>query len=262
MLSKLNLKNLSHFLGFLGFLILFILFAIPCGVETYEYNFYSLFFAFDENGLFPIAGLIYFIIFIVNFLLYLSLSVIKILKKDTIKTLPFGYIGTVISILNIIFTFGLVILYWDISTLLLVLITLQFIGITVVYLSYVYSCKNPDVKATDLSHKNKYFIYTLIESLFFILPIFIFIGFLRLATKGGTTNASVKNNKTYTQNKLNNGSITITDGNEKYLLKDKKLFDITTNKEIGYLDKDNKLFDITTNKEIGYLDKGQVIMHK
>lgn len=185
MLSKLNLKNLSHFLGFLGFLILFILFAIPCGVETHEYNFYSLFFAFDENELFPIGGLIYFIIFIANFLLYLSLSVIKILKKDTIKTLPFGYIGTVISILNIIFTFGLIILYWDISTLLLVLIILQFIGITVVYLSYVYSCKNPNVEATGLSCENKYFIYTLIEILFFILPIFLFIGFLGSATKGG-----------------------------------------------------------------------------
>ena len=231
-------------MGILGFLILFILFAIPCGGETYEYNFYSLFFAFDENELFPIAGLIYFIIYIVNFLLYLSLSVIKILKKDTIKTLPFGYIGTVISILNIIFTFGLVILYLDISTLLLVLITLQFIGITVVYLSYIYSCKNPDVEATGLSHKNKYFIYTLIEIIVFILPIFLCIGFLRLAAKGGTTNASAQNNKTYTQNKLNNGNITITVGNETYLLKD------------------NKLFDITTNKEIGYLDNGQVRMHK
>lgn len=244
MLSKLNLKNLSHFLGFLGFLILFILFAIPCGVETHEYNFYSLFFAFDENELFPIGGLIYFIIFIANFLLYLSLSVIKILKKDTIKTLPFGYIGTVISILNIIFTFGLIILYWDISTLLLLLITLQFIGITVVYLSYVYSCKNPNVEATGLSPENKYFIYTLIEILLFILPIFLFIGFLGAATKGGPKNASAKDNKTYTQNKSNNGNITITVGNETYLLKD------------------NKLFDITTNKEIGYLDNGQVIMHK
>lgn len=253
MLSKLNLKNLSYFLGFLGFLILFILFAIPCGVETHEYNFYSLFFAFGENELFHIGGLIYFIIFIANFLLYLSLSVIKILKKDTIKTLPFGYIGTVISILNIIFTFGLIILYWDISILLLTLITLQFIGITVVYLSYVYSCKNPNVKATGLSEKNQYFIYTLIESLFFILPIILFIGFLGSAIKGGTENASAKdnktymqnklNNKTYTQNKLNNGNITITVGNETYLLKD------------------NKLFDITTNKEIGYLDNGQVIMH-
>lgn len=243
MLSKLNLKNLSHFLGFLGFLILFILFAIPCGVETHEYNFYSLFFAFDENELFPIGGLIYFIIFIANFLLYLSLSVIKILKKDTIKTLPFGYIGTVISILNIIFTFGLIILYWDISTLLLVLIILQFIGITVVYLSYVYSCKNPNVEATGLSHKNIYFIYTLIEIILFILPI-LFIGFLGSAIKGGTKNASAKDNKTYTQNKSNNGNITITVGNETYLLKD------------------NKLFDITTNKEIGYLDNGQVIMHK
>lgn len=243
MLSKLNLKNLPHFLGFLGFLILFILFAIPCGVETHEYNFYSLFFAFDENELFPIGGLIYFIIFIANFLLYLSLSVIKILKKDTIKTLPFGYIGTVISILNIIFTFGLVILYWDISPLLLVLIILQFMGIAVVYLSYVYSCKNPNVKATGLSCENKYFIYTLIESVLFILPI-LFIGFLGSAIKGGTKNASAKGNKTYTQNKLNNGNITITVGNETYLLKD------------------NKLFDITTNKEIGYLDNGQVIMHK
>ena len=158
--------------------------------------------------------------------------------------MPLGYIGTAISILNIIFSFGLTILYGDFSTLLLVLITLQFIGITVVYLSYSYSCKNPDVEATGLSHKNKYFIYTLIESLFFILPIFLFIGFLGSATKGGTANASAKNNKTYTQNKLNNGNITITVGNETYLLKA------------------NKLFDITTNKEIGYLDNGQVIMHK
>ena len=256
MLSKLNLKNLSYFLGFLGFLILFILFAIPCGVETHEYNFYSLLFAFDDNELFHIGGLIYFIIFIANFLLYLSLSVIKILKKDTIKTLPFGYIGTGISILNIIFTFGLVILYWDISILLLVLITLQFIGITIVYLSYVDSCKNPNAEATGLSPENKYFIYTLIESLIFILPIFLFIGFLGSAIKGGSENASAKDNKTYrqnklnngnityTQNKLNNGNITITVGNETYLLKD------------------NKLFDITTNEEIGYLDNGQVIMHK
>lgn len=239
MLSKLNLKNLSHFLGISGFLILFILFSIPCGVETYEYNFYQLFFAFDENELFPIGGLIYFIIFIADFLLYLSLSAVKILKIDSIKTLPLGYIGTVISILNIIFTFGLVILYEDISTLLLVLITLQFMGITVVYLSYIYSCKNPDAKTTGLLDKNKYFTYSLIESLFFILPIVLFSGFLRSATKAETANASAKNNKTYTQYELNKKNATINVGNEIYRLKDNKLFDITTNKEIGYLDNGN-----------------------
>lgn len=57
MLSKLNLKNLSHYLGFLGFLILFILFAIPCGVETHEYNFYSLFLRLTKMNYFLLADL-------------------------------------------------------------------------------------------------------------------------------------------------------------------------------------------------------------
>lgn len=244
MLKNLDLKKVSHYLGSLGFLVLFILFCIPFGTETQERNLYLLFFTIDEYDLFTIGGLIYFIIFFANFLLYLALSTLKILKKDTVRTLPLGYVGLVISVINIIATFGLIILYFDISTILLTLIVVQFVGIAVVYVSWIYACKNPDAEVIGLSEHNRYFIYSLMEICLFLLPFIIFICFFLIIINGKGLNVSNKNSKTYTQFKWDKEKNKITVNNETYLVKDNKLFDSETNEEVGHLENNQVIMKI------------------
>lgn len=71
-----------------------------------------------------------------------------------------------------------------------------------------------------------------------MLPLAILIGILFFASNRSSANKNMKNSEPNTQFILNKDYNTITIDNKTYLVKNNKLLDFRTNKEVGYLDKD------------------------
>lgn len=251
MKEKFTAKNISLFLGLLGYALLFIIFAFTCcSFNEQDYTLYSLFFTIDSYSLFPMGGPIFFIVFMMNFLLYLSLLVIRLLKKDTIRTKFLGAVGIVINALNLIALFALL-SFDDMSDLILIVITFELIGFFVMYGTWIYACKNREAEENGCIDKKQYIIYSLGELIFFLLPLAIVIGFLLLTGSGslgkGKTTTQCKKGKTTTQFKFNKDDNTIMVGDVKYLVKGNEIFDIKTDKIVGHLEKDKVIFDIKSD---------------
>lgn len=242
MKEKFNAKNISLFCGLLGFVALFIIFGFTCcSLGKQDYSLYSLFFMITDD-LLPMGGPIFFIVFMINFLLYISLLVIRLSGKDSVKTAFLGVVGIIINALNMVALLALIFSFDDISDLILTIIALELIGFFVMYTAWIYACKNRKTEGNGCINTKKYALFSILELLFFLLPLAIFIGFL-LLIGGGT----FRNGKATTQFKFNKDDNTITVNNVKYLVKDNKIFDIKTNKEVGHLEKDKAIFDIKTN---------------
>ena len=184
------------------------------------------------------GGPIFFIIFMVNFLLYLSLFMIRLTGKDPVKKLFLGYAGIVINSFNTISLFSLLFSFDDISDIIFIFITFELIGFFVVYAAWIYACKNHETKENGSLIKNKYLFFSIIELFFFMLPLAILIGILFFASNRSSANKNMKNSEPNTQFILNKDYNTITIDNKTYLVKNNKLLDFRTNKEVGYLDKD------------------------
>ena len=164
---ELNEKNISLFSGLIGFVLIFILFdfhiytvelLLPESadiIESYEYTSYFLFFAKSGKVYYSIASPIFFSIFIISFVLYLTLLILS--KKVTHKLKFLGIIGVILNttciILFFVFLFSIYISildyqfseYWymefDFSIILTVLITFEFFGLYGNYASWIYTCK-------------------------------------------------------------------------------------------------------------------------
>ena len=138
--KQFNLENLPIFLGLLGFTILFIMFTFTfCTIEEQDYSAYALFFMIDEYSLFPNGGLVFFIIFMINVLLYLSLLTIRLLRKNTVKIPALGFAGILINTLNVIFFLAFICPLADSS--IFVLACIELIGLYGVYGAWIDICK-------------------------------------------------------------------------------------------------------------------------
>lgn len=246
MSGKLNARNCSLFLGILGFVSLFLLFCLNCcTIDEQGYSFYSLFFTLEEYSLFPICGPLFFVVFMINFLLYLALLVLRILKKDSRKTLWLGQVGMAVSVINVFALFGLIFAFEGLSDLILVFITSELIGLIPTYAAWNYACRKHDDEENGLSNVNakRYVILSIIELLFFVLPFVIIIcifGLLAGGKFGATNKANYKPVKEYKYNKTDS---TILANNKKYSVKGNKLYDIQSNKEVGYLEGEKVFID-------------------
>lgn len=264
-LEKFNDKNLSLFLGLIGFAILFIVFSFDMFtelsspgssstvMETYAYSSYSLFFAKSDKPYFSVLSPIFFAFFLVNFLFYLLLLVLRIAKNDNKKTLYLGVIGIMINLFTVILFYVFLFESWlnfDYNDFWALLITFEFLGLFVSYASWLYTCKKSntlyETPQVDKSG-NVYLILSAIEIVLFIFPIIIILAFLFILLVPGMVPGNSKNNRTTKQFVYNKKDDTITIDKTKYAVKDNKIFDIKTNKEVGYLDNDKAIFDVKRN---------------
>lgn len=196
--KQFNLENLPIFLGLLGFTILFIMFTFTfCTIEEQDYSAYALFFMIDEYSLFPNGGLVFFIIFMINVLLYLSLLTIRLLRKNTVKIPALGFAGILINTLNVIFFLAFICPLADSS--IFVLACIELIGLYGVYGAWIDICKGSI--GNSIGKSKKYMVYSFFELICFLLPLCILICFILLAING----------------KNNNKSNTITINDRKYL---------------------------------------------
>ena len=242
-LGKFTGKNLSLFLGALGFIVLFIIFAFPfCSIGEQDYTLYSLFFMIDDYSLFPMGGILFFIVFMINFLLYLSLLVVRLFGKDIVKTIILGVAGIIINSLNIIALFALLFSFDNIGELIPAFIALELIGLFIMYAAWISACKNRVKEENGYINTKKYIIYSMTELIFFLFPLAIFLGFLLLVLSGNFGQQNIQNGKSTTQFKINKKDNTITVNNVKYLVNDNRLFDIKTKKEVGYIENDKVIF--------------------
>lgn len=240
--KKFNTNNLPLYVGILGYIIIFILFSIPQGENGQ--SLYEYFFTFDELALVPFGGCIFFALFIIDFLLYLTLLTLRILKKDTAKFLFLGVIGIIISILV---SFALM-QYSDSNLLMILFISFDFIGIIFVYLYWIFSCKKFDAYEYDKVKKNNLY-FTMFELLCFLFPLALFVGFLILTSGGSSNNNTKRSNVASSQYYSGNVKKTIKKetikiDDKEYIVKDDILFDIKTKEEVGYLDNDKAVFEI------------------
>lgn len=267
-LEKLNDKKAPLYLGAIGFLIFFILFGIdiltvntysPVNpsivIETHKYSSYYLFFANSENPYYSVFSGIFFAFFMVNFVLYLALLLLTARKKDNKKTLLLGILGILINFADfILFLAFMFTVYIDFSDFFLFMIFCEFLGVYVVYASWIYACAKSDKEnsGTQTNANGKaYLILSVVEIGLFILPVFIVLAilFLLFGARGANglgRSVGSKNSKP-TQFKSNNQNNTITVGNMKYYVKDNKVFDINTNIEVGHLENDKVIFHIKEN---------------
>lgn len=260
--EKLNDKNSSFLVGIFGFAILILLFGIniftvevfsPVNpsivVATHKYSSYSLFFADTESIYYYAVSRIFFVVFAINFIFYLSLLVLRNAKKDSESTLFLGIIGILINFANLILFFCfLFTIEIDFNDILATFITFEFLGIFGTYASWIYACKKPVAEGSELQtkqHGKVYLILSLIQIGLFTLPITVILAILLLvfglSGLGGL--GDLKNGKSTAKFKSDKNNI-ITVGNMKYFVKDGKVFDIKTNKEVGRLEKDKVIFDI------------------
>ena len=267
--NKLNEKNISLFSGLIGFVLIFILFdfhiytvelLLPESadiIESYEYTSYFLFFAKSGKVYYSIASPIFFSIFIISFVLYLTLLILS--KKVTHKLKFLGIIGVILNttciILFFVFLFSIYISildyqfseYWymefDFSIILTVLIIFEFFGLYGNYASWIYTCKKyKERNIIEQTNENSkiYRILALIELTAFFIPIIILTVFLLVIMKSG--NLKIKSK---TRNyKINKGKSMITINNREYQLQG------------------NKIIDVSSHKEIGYLEEGEVILYE
>lgn len=261
--NKFNGKNISLFSGLVGFVLIFILFAfhiftvellLPESsevIDSFEYTSYSLFFAKSGKVYYSIISPIFFSFFIINFVLYLTLLILS--KKVNRKLKFLGIIGVVLNTVCIILFFCFLFsiynsvldyqfseyryIQFDFSTLLAVLITFEFLGLFGNYVSWIYTCKKCKVKnvVKQINENSRmYWILVLFEFIAFIIPIIFLVACLPAIMKSG----NFKNNSKTNNYEINKSKGTITINNKEYLLKNDKIIDIASNKEVGHLKKD------------------------
>ena len=282
-----NWKNISLFSGVIGFSIIFILFAFhiytvellspeaPSEVmESFGYSSYVLFFAKNDKAFHSGVSPIFFSFFIINFVFYLSLLIIRMTKNCNEKLQLLGVIGIVINSVCIILFFVFIFaiygalldfqydvyeyIQFDFSTLIVVFLLLEYIGLFANYVSWIYTCKDCAVEHMyqQITVNNKaYYVLSLLTLILFFAPIFLF-GLLLLLILG----ASKKNTKgqiyccygnvqgqPYYRNTqghtccVDESKNTVTIDNKKYLLFNNIITDPNTRKEIGHIDNDGNI---------------------